>query len=192
MTAGWSVLGALGLGAIACGGFVACSSTKPTDDEPVPLPRRFEDPEEADAGGPDDPPELPEQPGTDDDGGVPDAGLVCSGKADGFSYDATKPLERCCAEQAVKITTTTNCGACGIKCPAGFACGQVRTGKYGCRCATDSSCVTAGYGTGATCYSSGNGMYCNCQCPGGAGSCADKCKGGATCRDVSGQNYCTY
>jgi hypothetical protein len=148
--------------------------------------------------GPDDantsedfvPPESgPSPPDTGSDAPV----SVCAGKANGFQYKSGDPAARCCNQVAVDVSADGNCGACGIKCPSGFTCGQVVTGAWGCHCATDTSCVNAGYGTGATCYNDGTVTYCNCQCQTGSyTTCTNRCIEGAICHDVPGQNYCAY
>jgi hypothetical protein len=140
--------------------------------------------------------------GATDDGGTGDqvdsGGVViadpnpCAGKPDGFAYKAGSSVDRCCGGQATKMDSTNSCGACGVKCPSGFGCGQAMPGKWGCNCATNDQCEAAGYGAGATCYTDGTGSFCNCQCPGGAVSCSNVCKGGAKCTDDLGQNYCAY
>ena len=119
-----------------------------------------------------------------------DAG-ACIGKPNGSVVAGTS--KRCCSSQEVDLRAADNCGACGIKCPVGFACAEVAPGQWGCHCATDVSCVGAGYGPGATCYGVNGQFFCNCQCPGaGNSTCSGVCPGGATCVEVTGQNYCTY
>jgi hypothetical protein len=183
----------------------ACQSDLPAADDEKPdvvVPDRSttetpaED-EDEDTTLPDTPPELlPDAaPVEEDPDGGADAAIdagACVDQPDGFQPDGATATQRCCGERLVRVNTATNCGACGIICPQGKTCGQVRVGKWGCHCSTNASCATAGYGAGSTCFTNGAGSYCNCQCPNGATTCKDVCKGGATCYDISGQNYCSY
>lgn len=126
-----------------------------------------------------------------DSGGPVTPPSSCSGKSNGFVPNASKPTEVCCGGSVAAINTNTNCGGCGIACAAGKTCGEVVPGEWGCTCTLNADCV-AGYGAAATCYTYGGGSFCNCQCPADAPSCTGVCGGGATCRDITGQNYCTY
>jgi hypothetical protein len=197
--------GAVVLAFVAAPAFLsiaACrSDALDAEDDPVRVPERRPSetsvgPEEdEDATLPGTPPELladADLPEEDLDAGTDAPDGSCVGKPNGFQPDGSTGSQRCCDAELVRINTATNCGACGIVCPQGRTCGQVRVGEWGCRCSTNASCVAAGYGNGATCYTTGAGSYCNCQCPGNATTCKNVCSGGATCYDISGQNYCSY
>jgi len=177
---------------------LACSSSEPpSQDFDASLPRRQQDAsrvndtpdaEEKDVADAGDAADAPADGRMDASDGNP-----CSGRADGVAV-AGAANTRCCDGVPVKINSPEHCGSCGIKCPAGQACGNPAPGKWGCRCpGSDQACVTAGYGAGATCYNDGVDSFCNCQCPAGDPStCTGLCKGGAVCNTVFGQNYCAY
>ena len=114
-------------------------------------------------------------------------------RPDGYEY-SSGTADRCCNGSATSLGTTSNCGACGIKCSSGASCKSI-PGHPACSCGSDSECKGIGYGSGATCYAATSaGLFCNCQCPSGAEptTCGGQCRNGATCHEVFGQNYCLY
>ena len=125
-------------------------------------------------------------------GACEDGGCAATNRPNGY-----KPASgnRCCSGAQTALDTTSNCGACGLKCESGASCQSI-SGHFACSCPnSDAVCKSTGYGSLATCYAATSaGQFCNCQCnsPLVTTTCTGQCAGGATCYVVSGQNYCAY
>lgn len=112
---------------------------------------------------------------------------------DGFNWDASNPLARCCAGLAVLTNTNANCGVCGIVCKtAGVTTPQdcqLVDGRYLCvGCTANSECWSQCCST-APAPSHCAASDCNTgACPPGI------CPSPAHCVAGTGNapNYCSY
>lgn len=120
--------------------------------------------------------------------GLCDAHGVCGQSMqhpDGYGYDATNPLNRCCGGKPVPVNTAQNCGACGISCGA-QQCLYTHGPHYYCGCSQDGDCWSG-------CCSVAYDLPDVCA----AGNCATNqpiaCPGNAILSDDAlGPYYCHY
>jgi hypothetical protein len=106
-------------------------------------------------------------------------------RADGYGYDPSDPLKRCCDGKPVSVNTSQNCGACGISCGSS-PCLYAHGPHYYCACSENSDCWSG-------CCSIAYGLPNVCA----AGNCATNqpiaCPGNAVIDDdAAGPYYCHY
>jgi hypothetical protein len=106
-------------------------------------------------------------------------------RPDGFGYDPSDPLKRCCDGKLVSVNTSDNCGACGIHCGSS-PCLYAHGPHYYCACVSNSDCWSG-------CCSIAYGLPNVCA----AGNCATNqpiaCPGNAVLSDDdAGPYYCHY
>lgn len=137
----------------------------------------------------DDPKNPCQQPGVCAAGacGAPKA------RADNYGYDPANEFALCCGGQPTKVTSATNCGACGIGCNAsnGESC-QARTNagqtNYYCAgCVASAACWS---GCCSTSFPASMNVCAASDCKGG---CTSKCPAGTHCQSgasVMMSNWC--
>ena len=106
-------------------------------------------------------------------------------RPDGFNYDTSDPLKRCCGGKPSSVNTAQNCGACGISCGL-LPCLYTHGPHYYCACGTNDQCWSG-------CCSTAYGLPNVCA----AGNCATNqpiaCPGNAISDDdAAGPYYCHY
>lgn len=105
---------------------------------------------------------------------------VCDGKGecgsqgvrpDGYNWNPSVPLDRCCGGSPVAVNTTSNCGACGIDCNGG-SCVAGASGYLYCTCTSNtqcwSKCCSVAYGTPLLCAAGNCATNQPIACPGNA------------------------
>lgn len=116
---------------------------------------------------------------------VPDLGGDCTQRPDGYGYDPSDPLKRCCDGKPVSVNTSENCGACGIHCGS-RPCLYTHGPHYYCACSQNGDCWSG-------CCSTAYGLPNVCA----AGNCATNqpiaCPGNAVLDDdAAGPYFCHY
>lgn len=201
------VAGFVAIAAVGCGIAVGCTLLAPFDDEAAPkdddvvqplgddgvAPAESSTGDDAPASGDDDASAVQDVTPAEDV--VVDADAeTCTGKPEGFNWNAADPLARCCDGGATLVKTNQNCGVCGVRCDvaAGQQC-ATQNGHYMCRgCSASTQCWA---GCCSTTYSPHN---CTPNSPCANGTCSDALcaqAGGATAKcmtQANGSNYCAY
>jgi hypothetical protein len=105
--------------------------------------------------------------------------------ADGTTWKDDGGSGRCCSGSPESMTSTDNCGVCGIKCGAGEQCILV-DGEYFCSCPTtdNSSCWSGCCSGTVTWHCSPSNCVGPCQ--------AHVCPDGTSCVVGSSVDYCSY
>ncbi len=110
-------------------------------------------------------------------------------KPEGYNWNVNDPNARCCGGSPLTLNTSSNCGACGIKCNPnnGESC-SLLGGRYFCRgCIASSGCWSGCCSTSFTPYTC-SASDCKGNCDG------TKCPANTTCKLglPTSSNYCGY
>jgi hypothetical protein len=107
---------------------------------------------------------------------------------EGYNYDSSNYLARCCGGKPTSINSASNCGACGISCGAGRQCvntGATNSQQWWCTCIADSECWSG-------CCANGTPSVCSPSTCGNPALCIT-CPGAATCTaDQNPHYWCHY
>lgn len=108
-------------------------------------------------------------------------------RADGYNYDSSKYLARCCGGTPTSINSPNDCGACGIRCASGrcINTGSKNEQQWWCACSASSECWSG-------CCADGSPPVCSPSSCGSPAKCLT-CPGGASCTQEQNPHYwCHY
>lgn len=108
-------------------------------------------------------------------------------RLEGYNYDSTNYLARCCGGAPTSINTASNCGACGLRCASGkcINTGATNSQQWWCTCSGNSECFS-------NCCADGSPSVCSPSSCGSTAKCTS-CPGGASCTAEQNPHYwCHY